>query len=98
MNFMYQHQRSGNGFVFMGDSLVQNYGGNINRGDGDIRYDDEFLQGNRVNRDIFTFNLRWEPIYQYILDFKYVFRNISNLFENRKIIDNWVYFSLFVEL
>lgn len=98
INILYQHQRSGPGFVFTGDSLVQNYGGNINRGDGDIKYDDKFLQGNRVDRDIVTFGLRWMPVYQYVLDVKYVFRNINNLFEGKRLVDNWAYLTIVMEI
>lgn len=98
VNVLYQHQRSGTGFIFSGDSLIQNFGGYINRGDGDIRYDDKFLQGNRVNRDLLTLNLRWQPIYQYFIDLKYVFRNMNNLFEGRRLVDNWLYLSAVIEL
>ena len=98
VNVMYQHQRSGTGFEFSGDSLVRNYGGYIHRGDADIRYDDVFLQGKRVDRDVFSFNVRWEPVLQYVVDFKYVFRNVNNLFEGRRLIDNWIYLRAVIEL
>ena len=57
-----------------------------------------FLQGKRVDRDVFSFNLRWEPVLQYVVDFKYVFRNINNLFEGRRLVDNWIYLRAVIEL
>lgn len=98
VNVMYQHQRSGTGFEFNGDSLVRNYGGYIHRGDADVRYDDEFLQGKRVDRDLVTVGVRWMPVYQYVVDVKYVFRNVNNLFEGRRFLDNWGYLTIYVEL
>ncbi|MFA5010576.1 MAG: capsule assembly Wzi family protein [Ignavibacteria bacterium] len=98
VNVMYQHQRSGTGFEFSGDSLVRNYGGYIHRGDADVSYDDKFLQGKRVDRDLVTVGLRWMPVYQYVVDFRWVMRNVNNLFEGRRVIDNWLYLTVGVEL
>lgn len=96
LQFIYQHQRSGNGIIISGDTLIRNYGGDINRGDGDAKYDNTFLEGNRVNRNILTFNIKWQPVYQYFINLKYVYRNIHNIFENKKLNDNylWAVFSV----
>jgi hypothetical protein len=95
---LYRHQRSGNGFVLdsLGNILI-NYGGNIENGIGESNITPKFLGGNRVNRDIITFNLTWEPIRQYYIDFMYVNRSIENVFENRKLQDNYFFATLRVD-
>lgn len=89
IGFKYQHQRSGEGFEY--DSLgvmVINYGGNINVGNFNTKIKDKFLQGNRVDRDFFTFNFSFEPIRQYYLAFQYQYR-VQNLFyQGKRVEDN----------
>ena len=92
MSLLYQMQRSANGFVL--DSLgniIINYGGDINNGIGEANRVPKFLDGNRINRDIVTFKLSWEPIRQYFFDFKFVYRMTNNLFENRKLTDRYFF-------
>jgi hypothetical protein len=86
-NLLYQFQRSAQGIYY--DSIskqIINYGGNINRGDGDILIKRKFLLGDRINRNIFTAYLVLEPIKQYILEFKYQFKYVNLLYlsENNK--------------
>lgn len=91
-SIVYQKQRSGEGLVL--DSLgniVINYGGNINNGIGESNIVPKFLDGNRVNRDIITFNLSWEPLRQFYLKFMYVHRFIENVFENRELNDDYFF-------
>ena len=94
--FLYQHQRSGNGLVFNGDTLVLNYGGDINRGDADVVIKNSFLQGNRINRDIFTLNVTFQPVRQYFLEAKFVYEHQNLLYSGRKINDYyaWLIFRL----
>ena len=91
-SIIYQKQRSGEGLVL--DSLgniVINYGGNINNGIGESNIVPIFLDGNRVNRDIVTFNFSWEPLRQFYLNFMYVHRFIDNIFENRELNDDYFF-------
>ncbi|MCX6165953.1 MAG: hypothetical protein NTU73_14005, partial [Ignavibacteriae bacterium] len=78
VKFTYQHQRSAGRLIIHGDTLIENWGGEINRGDGDIVRDNAFLSGDRVDKDIFTLDLLWQPLRQYFLEFKYQYK-ISNL-------------------
>ncbi|MBC8485362.1 MAG: hypothetical protein H8D45_04900 [Bacteroidetes bacterium] len=99
-DFLYQKQRSANGFLY--DSLgnvIKNYGGNINRGDHDQpRYGkNEFLEGNRVDRHIFTLNLVYEPIRQYFLFLKYQYRISDLLYLSKKIKDSYYWITLRID-
>lgn len=88
----YRHQRSGEGLVLdSAGNVVINYGGNINYGIGESNVVPKFLSGNRVNRDIITFNFSWEPIRQYFLNFMYVHRLTNNEFENRELTDDYFF-------
>lgn len=72
LNFKYQYQRSGEGIILdSGGALIRNYGGDINRGDGDFIVKNEFLMGNRTDRNIFSLSIRYEPVRQYFVDFYY---------------------------
>jgi hypothetical protein len=89
LDFLYQHQRSAEGLEFDSTGkLVTNYGGYIYRGDCDLSKYNEFLNGNRINRDILTFNLRFEPIRQYFFEIKYKYEYQNLLYLNRKIKDH----------
>ncbi|KXK06097.1 MAG: hypothetical protein UZ04_CHB001000094 [Chlorobi bacterium OLB4] len=81
---LFQYQRSAKGIVIENDSLVRNYGGDINRGDGDILFPVNFLDGNRINRYLFTFNLTWQPIRQYFIDLKFFYGINDKLYNNTK--------------
>jgi hypothetical protein len=89
LDFLYRHQRSAEGLEFDSTGkLTRNYGGYIWRGDGDFLHYNEFLGGNRVNRDILTFNLRFEPIRQYFFEFKYQYEYQNLLYLNKKVKDH----------
>ncbi|MCB0723882.1 MAG: hypothetical protein KDC73_04220 [Ignavibacteriae bacterium] len=91
-SLVYQHQRSGEGIILdSAGNVVINYGGNINNGTGESNVSPKFLAGNRVNRDIITFNLSWEPIRQYFINFMYVHRLINNEFESRELNDDYFF-------
>lgn len=89
---LFQHQRSGEGLVL--DSLgnvVVNYGGNINVGAGESNVVPKFLAGNRVDRDIITFDLSWEPLRQFFFNFMFVHRLTNNVFEDRELNDDYFF-------
>jgi hypothetical protein len=80
-NLLYQFQRSAQGIYY--DSTIKriiNYGGNINRGEGDYLINNTFLLGDRINRNIFTAHLILEPINQYLIEFFYQYRYINLIY------------------
>lgn len=97
IKFTYQHQRSANKIVMKGDSLVENYGGDINRGDGDIVRENAFLLGDRVNRDIFTFDFLWQPLRQYFLEFRYQYKISNLIYASKKIKDAYFFLTARVD-
>lgn len=89
LDLLYQHQRSAEGLTFDSTGkLIANYGGYIFRGDGDYLLAKDFLNGNRINRDILTFNLRFEPIRQYFFEIKYQYKYQNLIYLNKKIKDH----------
>lgn len=97
-DFLYQRQRSGEGVVLDEDgNLESNYGGYINWGEGDFLQINHFLQGNRIDRDIFTFDFYYEPINQYYIKLKYVYSIIDRITDNRKMNDNYFYLTLGID-
>lgn len=92
LNLLYQHQRSAAGIVT--DSLgrvIINYGGTLNNASGYANSTPEFLKGNRVNRDILTANLTWQFIRQFYIEILYVHRVFDNIFQNRKLTDDYAF-------
>ncbi len=89
LNLTYQHQRSASRILLNGDSLIANYGGDINRGDGDVVRENVFLDGDRVDRDIAGFSFVWQPVRQFFLDFSYKFINYNLLYNSTKKKDNY---------
>jgi hypothetical protein len=89
MDLIYQHQRSGEGLEFDSTGkLIVNYGGYITHGLGEYLRYNEFLGGNRINRDILTLNLKFEPIRQYYFEIKYQYKYQNLLYLNKKIKDH----------
>ncbi|MDD5362929.1 MAG: capsule assembly Wzi family protein [Ignavibacteria bacterium] len=84
-----QHQRSANRIIMSGDTLIANYGGNINRGDGDIVRDNLFLEGDRVDRDIAILGVVWQPVRQFFIDLSYQFIYYNLLYNSTKYKDNY---------
>jgi hypothetical protein len=97
VKFTYQHQRSAGRVVLKGDSLIENYGGDINRGDGDVIRDNAFLSGDRVNRDIFTFDFLWQPLRQYFLEFKYQYKISNLIYASKKYKDAYFFLTARVD-
>jgi hypothetical protein len=91
LEFTYQHQRTANRIIMYGDSLIENYGGNINRGDGDVVRKNTFLSGDRTDKDIFTFDFIWQPLRQYFLEIKYQYKISNLLFVSKKYKDAYFF-------
>jgi hypothetical protein len=89
VKLLYQKQRSANGVIIRNDTLIINYGGNIERGDWAKGQYAIFLDGNRINRDIITAQLVWQPIRQYFLELKYVYEFQDLIYLNKKIKDHY---------
>lgn len=91
----YQFQRSGQGIILDANgNLIRNYGSDINRGDGDFNFLNTFLMGNRVNRNIITFHLRFEPIRQYYLNIDYSMNFNENKTSNYSYKDQFFNFTI----
>jgi Capsule assembly protein Wzi len=91
----YQFQRSGEGVILdKNGNLIRNYGGDINRGDGDLAFTNTFLMGNRINRNIFTLHLHLEPIRQYFIDLEYSAHLINAIYSNTNYTDQYFYLTV----
>jgi len=105
LNFLYKHQRSGEGFLDANGNLtfndrgtiIRNFGGDVNRGDLDFAYVSNFLMGARVNHDIFTFSARLEPIRQYFLDLSYSFQSVDKIYLSKTFSDQFLYVTASVD-
>lgn len=97
LSLLYQKQRSANGIIIRNDTLIMNYGGNIERGDWAKGQDAIFLKGNRINRDIVTAQLTWQPIRQYFLEIKYVYEFQDLIYMSRKLKDHYGWLTLRVD-
>ncbi|MDQ3193852.1 MAG: capsule assembly Wzi family protein [Bacteroidota bacterium] len=92
INILYQHQRSANGIITdTSGRVIINYGGNINNATGYNYSDPEFLKGNRIDRDIITTNFSWQFIRQYYIELLYVHRIFDNIYQNKKLTDDYVF-------
>lgn len=100
VDLLYQHQRSGEGIIVDSTGrLIVNYGGNINFGLGDAYLrTNGFLDGTRINRDIFTAGIYWEPVRQLYLEGKFQFRIINNLSEELKYEDSYYFATVGIDL
>lgn len=83
----YKIQRTGLNYS---DSLGNfvNVGSDILNGRGDFLMKNKFLNGIRLNRNIFSAELTWQPVRQYYITFKYQMRNSDFITQNRKLSDN----------
>jgi len=81
----YQKIRKGENVYNEKGELVRNVGGDINQSfrggiDADEAY---FLDGIRINSQIFKFNLRYEPLKNYVFDLNYVYNSSKNTTYNK---------------
>lgn len=96
----FKFQRSGDGNILDSTGkIIGTYGGDLNRsnGVGNATSTPAFLQGNRKNRTIFNLHLELEPIKQYYITMDWMSKIFDNLFENRKMTDNYFTFGLKVD-
>ena len=97
ISLKYQFQRSADGIYY--DSVnkqIINYGGNLNRGDGDKNIYNTFLLGDRTNRNIFTANIIFEPIKQYFLEFMCQLNQYNLIYLSKK--EKEAYFRAFLKI
>jgi capsule assembly protein Wzi len=98
VNLLYQYQRSGEGFEFDEDgNLTANYGGSLLRGEGDFLIVSKFLSGDRVNRNLFTFDIFIEPINQYYIKFTYKKNMINRITDGVKLSNDIFYLTVGVD-
>jgi hypothetical protein len=65
---MYKSQRSAKGLRFSPErDPVEEFGGELLRGDGDYLQVNSFLQGDRYSQRSIIGDIRFEPIHQYVL-------------------------------
>ncbi len=99
LEMLYRHQRSGIGFLDANGNftlndqgaITRNFGGDVNRGDLDGKYTNDFLMGYRVNRDILTLSARIEPIRQYYLDVDYSLQSVDKIYASHTFLDQYFY-------
>lgn len=98
VNLLYQFQRSGEGFEFDEEgNLIANYGGSLLRGDGDFLIISKFLNGERVNRNLFTLDIFIEPINQYYIKFTYKRNMINRIYDGVKLNNDIFYLTVGVD-
>ncbi|MBK7630376.1 MAG: hypothetical protein IPJ23_06725 [Ignavibacteriales bacterium] len=80
----YRYQREGNNVYADDGTLIQNVGGDIALTHGYVITTDRayFLDGEKVNTNIFMLGLRVEPIRGYIFDISYNNKNQKNIAKN----------------
>jgi len=91
VSLTYQHQRTAGKIVLSGDTLIANYGGNINRGDGDVVRSNQFLDGDRTDVDVMKLDFTFQPIRQFFVDFEYQFIFYDLIYSSRKLKDNYFF-------
>ncbi len=81
INFEYSHIRKGNNIYDANGVLIKNVGGDVlyNYRDGIDDPNAQFLDGERVNSDLFGLNFRWIPIRNYTFDFHYAYNIDHNI-------------------
>lgn len=93
-------QRSGEGFTY--DSLGNvdiNYGGDINHGERFFAtVKNKFLQGDRVNRSFLGLSARWEPVRQWVVEVRYLYKYENLIYAGRKGKDHFFGMNLFLKI
>jgi len=84
----YRHQRSGENLLDSTGKIAVNYGSNILDGRNDYAQENIFLNGIRINRDIITAEINWQPIRQYFVILKFMKRSFDYSDADRKLSDN----------
>ena len=98
LQLLFQYQRSGEGFSYDSQgNVIGNYGGDVNRGDFDRELINKFLQGNRVNKTIFTATAEFQPVRQLFLDLKYQMKNTDASYRNLTFKDSYYWATLRID-
>jgi len=100
LDLLFQHQRSGEGIVLdSSGNIIANYGGNINFGLGDAYLrTNGFLDGTRINRDIFTASVYWQPLRQFFLEGKFQYKVMKNITDDISFKDSYYFATLRIDL
>ncbi|OGU54585.1 MAG: hypothetical protein A2V66_02330 [Ignavibacteria bacterium RBG_13_36_8] len=99
INIEYEKVRSGENEINSNGLLIKNVGGDMFQGHRDGIDSDEaqFLDGIKINNDIFTFNIRLEPIRDLIFDLTYRHNFENNLSTNVRSENNFAFMKMTVE-
>jgi len=85
-NFEYQHIRHGDNITDANGILIKNVGGNIFApwyGPRDSQTP-VFLDGERINTDVYTLDFRYEPINSFLFDLIFNYQKSNNTYTNIK--------------
>jgi hypothetical protein len=88
LSVTFKHQRSGMNITDSTGKIITNVGSNILHGENDFLMRNEFLNGLRVDRNIITAEVTWQPIWQYYFTVKYQSRAFDYTDDNRSLSDN----------
>lgn len=99
INFEYQHVRSGENIYDAVGNLVFNAGGDpfIAHRDGIDANHIKFLDGERINHNIFTINLKYEPFREMYFDLIYNYTVEKNLTKEKKSYSSYAYLKMTLE-
>ncbi len=98
-NFEYQHIRSGENIYDALGNLVFNAGGDALqpfRQDVDPQHI-KFLDGERINKDIFTLSFRYEPFREIFFDLNYSYLIEKNITKEKSFFTNYAYLKMTLE-
>ncbi|MGA2667561.1 MAG: capsule assembly Wzi family protein [Ignavibacteria bacterium] len=91
----FKHQRSGENLTDSIGNVLINYGSNILHGENDFVIKNIFLNGLRVDRNIFIAEITWQPIRQYFLSIKYQYEAVDNIFQNNRKLSDSIFWGTF---
>lgn len=99
LNFEYKYVRKGNNIYDDNGNLIKNVGGDVALTHGEIVVNGhaKFLDGERVNYDIFSTGIRTEPLRGYIFDLSFNYEKQDNLYKNFKNYLSYVLFKFTLE-
>jgi hypothetical protein len=97
--FEYRYQREGNNLFAADGTLIKNVGGDVALSHGYVIQTDRayFLDGEKVNTNLFSFGFRIEPLRDYIFNITYNYSNQKNLTKNTSDDLNYLLFKFTLE-
>ncbi len=87
LNVTYRLQRTGLNYYDSAGTFV-NAGSDILHGEKDFAVKNEFLNGTRLNRNILTAEITWQPVLQYFFTVRFQNTSYDYINSNRKLNDN----------